>query len=95
MTRDELLALSAEELLRQCRCDTFRGVGPGGQKRNKTSSAARVVHLESGLAALDDTTRSQHQNLARALNKLRLLLAVHLPADTEPADEAAQDAAEE
>ncbi len=84
MTKHETLSLDDAALLRLCRVETCRGTGPGGQKRNKTSSAARVVHLESGLAAIDDTTRSQHQNLARALNKLRLLLAVHLPPDAEP-----------
>ena len=41
----ELLALSDEELMKECRFDAMRGTGPGGQKRNKTSSAARVTHL--------------------------------------------------
>lgn len=81
----ELLALSDEELMKECRFDAMRGTGPGGQKRNKTSSAARVTHLESGLSAFDDVTRSQHQNLKHALDKLRGEIAVNLlPGEEEP-----------
>jgi hypothetical protein len=81
MTRDELLALSAEELLRQCRCDTFRGVGPGGQKRNKTESAVRVTLVAEQLSAFDDTSRSQHENKLHALSKLRRQIALQLRAE--------------
>jgi len=86
MTRDEILLLSDEELVRLCRVDTFRGTGPGGQKRNKTESAVRVTHRESGLAAFDDQSRSQHLNRARALQKLRLELAVSLRQPPQPWD---------
>lgn len=78
MSRDEILLLSDDELLRLCRVDTFRGTGPGGQKRNKTESAVRVTHCDSGISAFDDQTRSQHLNRIRALQKLRLELAVNL-----------------
>ena len=77
----ELLALSDDELLKLCRMDLCRGTGPGGQKRNKTSTAVRVTHLGSGLSASDDATRSQHINRAHALAKLRVELAVNLPPD--------------
>ena len=75
-----LIALPDAELLRRCRCEACRGTGPGGQKRNKTSSAVRLTHLDSGIAVVDDATRSQHLNLANALRKLRLELSVALPA---------------
>lgn len=78
LSRDELLALSPEDLVRQCRVDTCRGTGPGGQKRNKTESAVRVTHVPSGISATDDTSRSQHLNRAQALRKLRLQLALQL-----------------
>lgn len=78
MTRDEILQLEDVELLKQCRVDSFRGVGPGGQKRNKTESAVRVVHEATQLAGFDDTSRSQHQNKHNALKKLRLVMALHL-----------------
>ena len=83
MQKSALLALSDEELQKLCRVDLCRGTGPGGQKRNKTSSAVRVTHLESGIAAMDDATRSQHINRAHALAKLRVELAVGLPPDNE------------
>lgn len=79
MTKYELLSLTDEELLKQCRFEARRGTGPGGQKRNKTSTAARVTHEPTGLSATDDVTRSQHQNLAHALFKLRCEIAVKMP----------------
>ena len=78
MNRDELLALKPEELLRLCRCDTYRGVGPGGQKRNKTESAVRVTLEEQQLSAFDDTSRSQHENKLHALSKLRRQIALQM-----------------
>lgn len=81
MTKAELLSLSDDALKALCTCEARRGTGPGGQKRNKTSSAARVTHRESGISATDDQTRSQHQNLHNALRKLRLELAIALPSD--------------
>ena len=76
MERDLLLQASDEELSSLCRLEFSRGSGNGGQKRNKTSSAARVVLLEDErFAAEDCSERSQHQNRARALRKLRRLIA--------------------
>ena len=43
MKRDDLLNLPLEELARLCRVESFRGVGPGGQKRNKTETSVRVT----------------------------------------------------
>ena len=76
--RARLLALSEQQLLAECRCDTMRGTGPGGQKRNKTESAVRVTHIATGLFAFDDVERSQHINRHHALQKLRLEFAFHL-----------------
>ena len=76
MERDLLFQSSDEELSALCRLEFSRGSGNGGQKRNKTSSAARVVLLEDErFAAEDCSERSQHQNRARALRKLRRLIA--------------------
>ena len=76
--RSRLLALTEQQLLAECRCDTMRGTGPGGQKRNKTESAVRVNHVATGLFAVDDVERSQHINRHHALQKLRLEFAFHL-----------------
>ena len=78
LTRTQLLALDEQQLLAQCRCEASRGTGPGGQKRNKTSSAIQVTHLQTGLSAYDDQERSQQINKHHALQKLRLAIALNL-----------------
>lgn len=77
------LALSDADLLRQCETDTFRASGPGGQKRNKTDSAVRLRHPPTGLAAQAVESRSQAENRARALRRLRerIALEVRRPVD--------------
>ena len=74
------LVLSDEALLRQCVTDRFRARGPGGQKRNKTDSAVRLRHRLSGLTGEATESRSQHENRARALRRLRRAIAFRLRA---------------
>jgi RF-1 domain len=76
--RAEWTALSDAALLGQCAVDTYRASGPGGQKRNKTSSAVRLRHLPSGLLVIAEESRSQHENKARALRRLRQALYLKL-----------------
>src|SRR5438477_5854412 len=66
--------LTEDQLLRQCEVDTYRASGPGGQKRNKTSSAVRLRHLPSGLIVIAEESRSQHENKAKAQRRLRQAL---------------------
>src|SRR5438128_8971241 len=66
--------LTESQLLGQCEVDTYRASGPGGQKRNKTSSAVRLRHPPSGLLVIAEESRSQHENRARALRRLRQAL---------------------
>jgi hypothetical protein len=54
--------------------DTYRASGPGGQKRNKTSSAVRLRHPPSGLIVIAEESRSQHENRERAVRRLRQAL---------------------
>src|SRR6201987_2700289 len=86
MTRRIWTALNDAQLLAQCEVDTYRASGPGGQKRNKTSSAVRIRHLPSGLIVIAEESRSQHENRVRALKRLRrafyLKIRDPLPADT-------------
>ena len=74
------LPLDDAALLAQCRFDRFRASGPGGQKRNVTDSAVRLRHEPSGLTGEANESRSQHENRARALRRLRLELALRLRA---------------
>src|SRR6266702_5897358 len=74
MCRSDWTDLTDEQLLAQCEVDTYRASGPGGQKRNKTSSAVRLRHLPSGLIVIAEESRSQHENRARALRRLRQAL---------------------
>lgn len=70
--------LTDPQLLDQCAVDTYRASGPGGQKRNKTSSAVRIRHLPSGLIVIAEESRSQHENRARALRRLRQALFLQI-----------------
>lgn len=49
----------------------YKAPGKGGQKRNKTFSACRVIHLSSGIIATCADERSFNDNKARALEDLR------------------------
>jgi hypothetical protein len=70
--------LTPAQLLDQCEVDTYRPSGPGGQKRNKTSSAVRLRHIPTGLIVIAEESRSQHENKARALKRLQSGLFIHL-----------------
>lgn len=72
----DYLPLDDAALLAQCETDRFRASGPGGQKRNKTESAVRLRHRPTGLTGEAVESRSQHENRARALRRLRWALAL-------------------
>jgi hypothetical protein len=78
MSRQKWTVLTDAQLLAQCEVDTYRASGPGGQKRNKTSSAVRLRHPPSGLLVIAEESRSQHENKARALRRLRKALYLKL-----------------
>lgn len=56
--------------LKDCRVDTFRAGGPGGQKQNKTNSGVRIVHLASGATGESREQRSQLQNKRAAFLRM-------------------------
>jgi RF-1 domain len=73
--------LTDPQLLAQCDVDTYRASGPGGQKRNKTSSAVRLRHGPTGILVIAEESRSQHENKAKALKRVRQALYLHLRDD--------------
>ena len=62
---------SDDGLLAQCRVETFRSGGKGGQHQNTTDSGVRLVHLPTGIAVEARRSRSQARNKADALKRLR------------------------
>lgn len=74
-----------EAFLADCTFEAFRASGPGGQKRNKTSSSVRLTHKPSGVSAVANESRSQHDNRKTALRRVRhkVVLECRQPVDVQ------------
>jgi len=81
----ERLDFDDARLVGECDVQIYKASGPGGQHRNKVSSAVRLCHRASGLVAIGSESRSQHENKARAIRRLReaFALAVRVPVSTD------------
>lgn len=82
MSRQEKLALIAiklpekdRDLLAECRIETFRASGRGGQHVNVTDSAVRLIHMPTGIVVTSQKERSQYLNKQECLVKLRKKVA--------------------
>jgi len=53
------------------RKDIYHASGPGGQHVNKTASAVRLTHFDTGITVAMQDEKSQHKNLAKALRVLK------------------------
>ncbi len=69
---------SDEELLSQCRVETFTAGGKGGQHQNRSETGVRLTHLSTGITVTAREERSQLQNRRRALARLRERLEAHI-----------------
>jgi hypothetical protein len=67
--------LEIDTLLRDCEVTRGRSSGPGGQHRNKVSTAVQIRHTPTGIIGQASERRSQGQNHHVAVRRLRLKLA--------------------
>ena len=62
--------MDLEQLKAETDVENFRSSGPGGQHKNKRSTAIRLVHRPTGLTAISTRHRSLDMNLEAAFETL-------------------------
>lgn len=66
MSKKKVVSITAND----CQWDFFRGSGPGGQNRNKNSTAVRCTHKASGAVGQASEHKSQVQNRRAAFRRM-------------------------
>ena len=64
-------ATDDDSLNRDARIEIYTGGGPGGQHRNKTQNAVRLVHAASGVTVTGTERRSLEANRRAAFERLK------------------------
>ena len=64
--RELLFSVTAKD----CKFQATRGSGPGGQHRNKVSTAIRCIHPPSGATGYASDDKSQHRNKRKAFRRM-------------------------
>ena len=77
-------AIDVAALLSQCAVERTRRSGPGGQHRNKVETAVVLTHRPTGVQAEASERRSQPENQAVALFRLRVRLAIEVRHEVTP-----------
>ena len=66
MAKELLFSVTAKD----CEWEYYRGSGPGGQKKQKSSTAVRCTHKPSGAVGQAQDTRSQAKNKQLAFKRM-------------------------
>ena len=64
--KENLFSVTAKD----CDFEPYKGSGAGGQKKNKTSSAMRCIHRESGATGQCENYREQPLNKKEAFKRM-------------------------
>lgn len=64
--KKKLFSITADD----CTWQYYRGSGDGGQKKQKTSSAARCIHAPSGAVGEAQDSRKQSENRKLAFKRM-------------------------